>query len=187
LRHYLVDHRKALRADCARCQGLCCVSLPFDQSEWFGFDKPANVACRHLAPDCACAIHGELAAHGQAGCSIYDCYGAGQRITQELYAGVSWQRQPAARAALFEAFRRLKRVHELRLLLHEARRLALSPGQTMQLQQLLERLEPVDGFSARSLDTLDLADVEDAARTWLRRLSGDVPPRTRRSLPLYRG
>jgi hypothetical protein len=182
-----VDHREALRADCARCQGLCCVGLAFDQSEWFGFDKPANVACQHLQPDCTCSIHGELGARGQAGCAVYDCYGAGQRITQELYAGVSWQREPKAHATLFEAFRRLKRVHELRLLLHEAERLPLLPLQTTALEQLLTRLEPASGFSAQTLDALDLNDLEVAAHTWLRGLSGNVADRARRRLSLARG
>ena len=88
-----MNYRATLRADCARCQALCCVSLPFDRCEMFGFDKPANVSCPHLEPGFGCGIHGELNARGQAGCAGYDCYGAGQHITQELFVGVSWRNQ----------------------------------------------------------------------------------------------
>jgi hypothetical protein len=183
-----MDYRATLRADCARCQGLCCVSLPFDRSESFGFDKPANEACQYLDASGRCGIHGELEARGQAGCAVYDCYGAGQRITQQLFPGVSWQREPEARTALFEAFRRLKRVHELRLLLHEAQRLAVSPLRARQRELLLARLEPTDGLSRESLAALALPELETAVHAWLRSLSHELSPqRARRNLPVLSG
>lgn len=182
-----MDYRATLRADCARCQALCCVGLPFDRGESFGFDKPADVACHYLDASCRCGIHGELAARGQAGCAGYDCYGAGQRITQELFAGVSWQRDPEARAPLLEAFRRLTRVHELRLLLHEAERLMLSRPRAREREQLLTRLEPAHGLSRERLAALELAELEAAVQGWLRGLSRELSPeRARRNLPLIR-
>ena len=174
-----------LRADCARCQALCCVSLPFDEGESFGFDKPANTVCRHLGHDFCCRIHGELSARGQAGCAAYDCLGAGQRITQELFAGVSWQREPALRSALFEAFRRLKRVHELRLLLHEAERLPLSPVRISERARFLALLEPPSGLSRQSLAALALPELETAVRAWLRGIAGELTEeRARHRLPV---
>ena len=180
-----MDQRAAFRADCARCQALCCVSLPFDEGESFGFDKPANAVCRYLGHDFCCRVHGELWARGQAGCAVYDCLGAGQRITQELFAGVSWQREPAMRSAMFEAFRRLKRVHELRLLLHEAERLPLSPGRIRERARFLALLEPTPGLSRQSLAALPLSELETAIGAWLRDLSGELTEeRARRSLPV---
>jgi hypothetical protein len=181
----LMAPQAPLRADCARCQALCCVSLPFDEGESFGFDKPANAVCRHLGQDFCCRIHRELSARGQAGCAVYDCFGAGQRITQELFAGVSWQREPALRAAMFEAFRRLKRVHELRLLLHEAGRLPLSPPRINERARFLALLEPTPGLSREGLAALALPELETAIHAWLRGLSHELTPeRARRSLPL---
>jgi hypothetical protein len=180
-----MDYRAALRADCARCQALCCVSLPFDRCESFGFDKPANVPCQYLEPGCGCSIHGELRARGQAGCAAYDCYGAGQRITQELFVGVSWQSHPETSAALFEAFRRLTRVHELRLLLHEAGRLSLSRSRASERQELLAQLEPARGLSREALAALELPELEAAVYSWLRGLARELSPQpTRRRLAL---
>jgi len=174
-----------LRGDCARCQSLCCLSLPFDRDEWFAFDKPANVACRHLQPSLGCNIHPELNARGQGGCAAYDCYGAGQRITQELFAGVSWRREPEAGPALFEAFRRLKRVHELRWLLHHCEKLRLSPARRRERAQLSSRLEPAQGMSRESLAALELAELEAAVHGWLRGLAGELSRREgRKRLPL---
>jgi hypothetical protein len=179
-----MDYRLELRADCARCQALCCVSLPFDRGDWFAFDKPANQPCPELHPRLTCGIHEQLRLRGQAGCAEYDCCGAGQRITQELFPGVSWQRQPEARPQLFEAFRRLKRVHELRLLLHAAGRLQLSRPKADERERLLARLEP-EHFSAERLLALDLCELEVVTRSWLRGLSRELSPeQARRSLPL---
>lgn len=179
-----MDYRADLRADCARCQGLCCVALPFDRSESFAFDKPADVACRYLTASCSCSIHGQLRARGQAGCAAYDCYGAGQRITQQLFSGVSCH-DVETRAELLEAFRRLKRVHELCLLLHEAGRLGLSARRALEREQLLAELEPAHGLSRHGLATLELPELEANVHAWLRGLARELsPPAVRRRLPL---
>jgi hypothetical protein len=116
---------------------------------------------------------------------VYDCWGAGQRITQELFAGVSWQREPAMRSALFEAFRRLKRVHELRLLLHEAERLPLPPERIRERARFLALLEPPSGLSRQSLAALALPELETAIHAWLRGLSRELTEeRAQRSLPV---
>jgi hypothetical protein len=180
-----MDHRLVLRADCSRCQALCCVSLAFDQGESFAFDKPANVACPQLKQDFDCRIHRELTARGQAGCAAYDCYGAGQRVTQELFGGRSWRKEPPLQSEMFEAFLRLKRVHELRLLLHEAGRLRLSGSRQTERKLLLTRLEPPDGFSCESLAALPLTALEASAHAWLRGLSKELSfEHARRSLPV---
>ena len=41
------DSRARLRADCARCAGLCCVAPAFAASADFAIDKPAGHACPH--------------------------------------------------------------------------------------------------------------------------------------------
>jgi hypothetical protein len=71
-----------LTADCARCVGLCCVVLPFSRSADFAFDKPAGTPCRHLAEDARCRIHDRLGESGMRGCVAYDCFGAGQSVTE---------------------------------------------------------------------------------------------------------
>jgi hypothetical protein len=143
----VMDHRQLLRGDCASCQGLCCASLPFDRSESFGFDKPADVPCRYLQPSNGCGIHDWLVASGFAGCASYDCFGAGQRVTRELFPGAVWRSSPQLARAMFAAFRQLKHVHELRLLLHEAAVLDLEPRDAQRCRSLLMRLEPEPRFT----------------------------------------
>jgi hypothetical protein len=182
-----MDHQRILRADCTRCAGLCCVSLPFDRSEWFAFDKAADVPCQNLLPTNTCAIHDGLAARGQAGCAHYDCYGAGQRVTQELFAGISWRTQPEIAAAMFAAFRSLKHVHELRLLLHEAIRLELTSEHLRRREELLLQLEPAEGFSADDLSAMSTDALAHAVYTLLYGLRNTVGvAKFRRRLPLAR-
>lgn len=171
-----------LQGDCARCQGLCCVGLAFDRSEWFAFDKAAGEPCRHLLPSNRCRQHARLEAAGHGGCARYDCYGAGQRVTQELFPGVSWRLAPAQRSALFGAFLRLRDVHELRLLLHQAARLALPQAARAEGQQLLGQLEPACGLTAEGLAALDVEALHGAVHGYLRRLQ----PHVERGRPLRR-
>ncbi len=94
-----------LAADCSRCVGLCCVLLPFQRSADFAFDKPAGEPCRHLETDHRCGIHDRLTESGMRGCVAYDCFGAGQSVTQ------------SDRVA---AFHEVEQVHEIAWYLTEA-------------------------------------------------------------------
>src|SRR5579863_8626684 len=105
-----------LRADCARCCGLCCAAPAFMAVQGFGFDKPAHTACRHLGADHRCVIHAELGMRGFPACSAFDCYGAGQRVTQ-LFAGKSWRSSPETAARMFTLYARFRALHELMALL----------------------------------------------------------------------
>jgi hypothetical protein len=176
-----------LAADCSACQALCCVALPFERSEWFAFDKAAHVPCAQLSQHSRCAIHARLREHGQAGCEAYDCYGAGQRVCAELFAGRSWRSEPALLPAMCEALPRLRDVHELRLLLHEASRLELPSAPRAEQQRLLARLEPTHGFTPARLAELDLDGLRREVAALLRSLRGlAAAHRLRRRLPLLR-
>lgn len=98
--------------DCQRCAALCCVAPAFDAVQGFGFDKAAHTACPHLQADHRCGIHPHLREQGFAGCTAYDCHGAGPWVTA-LFGGVH---APPSTARL-DAFMRLRPLHELLLLL----------------------------------------------------------------------
>jgi hypothetical protein len=81
----------SLVADCDSCFALCCVLLPFAAVSGFGIDKPGGTPCPNLAGDDRCSIHATLRKDGWAGCVTFDCFGAGQQVSQVTYAGVSWR------------------------------------------------------------------------------------------------
>lgn len=104
--------RAGLRADCARCAGLCCVVPGFTASADFPISKPPGVACRHLDGEHRCGIHTELTGRGFAGCVAFDCLGAGQQTTQVTFAGRSWRTHPGDAPAMFAVFGVLRVLHE---------------------------------------------------------------------------
>ncbi|BDZ46630.1 pentapeptide repeat-containing protein [Naasia aerilata] len=116
----LPDRSAALVADCARCVGLCCVALAFARSADFAFDKSAGDPCTHLETDDRCRIHPDLRARGFRGCTAFDCFGAGQKVTQQTFGGRSWREYPDVRAPMFAVFPIVRQLQELLWHLAEA-------------------------------------------------------------------
>lgn len=115
-----VDARSELRADCARCVGLCCVALAFARSADFAFDKPAGDPCVNLDDGYRCRIHPELRDRGFTGCTVFDCFGAGQHTTQTTFEGATWHDGGGTRAAMFAVFPIMRQLHELLWYLEDA-------------------------------------------------------------------
>jgi hypothetical protein len=104
-----------LKADCSACVALCCVIPPFDAEQGFGFDKPAETACRHLCADHRCGIHEALIPRGFEGCVAFDCLGAGQRLTAfalERFGSADWRARPEVARWLFAAYPRMRQAQE---------------------------------------------------------------------------
>jgi uncharacterized protein YjbI with pentapeptide repeats len=113
--------RSALRADCANCFALCCVALNFVASADFAIDKAAGDPCPNLQDDYRCGVHSELREIGFRGCTVYDCFGAGQHISQQTFGGRSWRSDRATGQAMFASFGVMRELHELLWYLTDAR------------------------------------------------------------------
>lgn len=129
--------RAELRADCANCYGLCCVALTFAKSADFAIDKAAGDPCPNLDQDFRCGIHNKLRGKGFQGCTVYDCFGAGQKISQQ--AGSSWREQPGQR--MFEALPIMRQLHELLWYLAEALELQQTSPIHAELRAASDRIE----------------------------------------------
>lgn len=116
-----------LASDCSRCFGLCCVLLPFSADSGFGMDKPGGRPCHHLLDDDRCGIHATLREDGWPGCTVFECFGAGQHVSQVTYAGVSWREHDnlAEMGAVLTVVRQL---HEMLLHLGEVDRRSPDPA-----------------------------------------------------------
>ncbi|GEL98814.1 pentapeptide repeat-containing protein [Cellulomonas terrae] len=120
----MTDHAaiplRELRSDCSRCAGLCCIAHSFQRSSDFAYDKPAGTPCRNLLDDFRCGIHADLRTSGFTGCTVYECFGAGQFVTQQLFGGRTWRDDPAITADMFAVFGTMRGLHELLWYLTEA-------------------------------------------------------------------
>ncbi|MFI9766393.1 pentapeptide repeat-containing protein [Streptomyces sp. NPDC052415] len=155
--HDLTLDPAGLRGDCANCFGLCCVALPFARSADFAVDKRAGTPCRNLQDDHRCGIHTRLRQEGFTGCTVYDCFGAGQRVSQVTFGGEDWREASAERTRLmFEVFPVVRQLHELLRYLTEALALPAARPVHADLRRVLKRTEELAGGSPEELSRLDV-------------------------------
>ncbi|GAA5106993.1 pentapeptide repeat-containing protein [Alloalcanivorax gelatiniphagus] len=101
--------------------------LPFSASSGFGIDKPGGRPCHNLLADDGCRIHATLREDGWPGCTVFECFGAGQQVSQVTYGGVSWREQDnlPEMAAVLSVMRQL---HEMLVHLAEVERRSPDPA-----------------------------------------------------------
>ena len=156
---------RELTADCTRCTALCCVVPAFAASADFALDKPAATPCPNLRPDHRCGIHSTLRERGFPGCTVYDCFGAGQQVVQVTFGG-----RPDSRvAAVFPTMRVL---HEL--LAYETAALALGTALDDDLRAARDETLRLSDGTPDELAALDPSPHRAAVAGLLRAVSALV-------------
>jgi uncharacterized protein YjbI with pentapeptide repeats len=168
-----------LRADCERCFGLCCVVPGFAASADFPIDKPARRPCHHLAADFRCSIHDALRPRGFVGCTVYDCFGAGQKVSQETFAGQDWRDNPEIAEPMFAAFEVVRELHELLWYLAQARRLPQARECHEDIEAAREKTRRLADSGPRALAELDVRAHWAESNDLLVRVSAQVRGRGR--------
>jgi uncharacterized protein YjbI with pentapeptide repeats len=146
-----------LHADCERCFGLCCVAPAFSASADFAIDKAAGRPCPHLRPDSRCGIHGNLRERGFPGCTVFDCFGAGQKVAQVTFGGRDWRDAPEISAQMFDVFTVMRQLHELLWYLTEALTLTAARPAHADVTRALDETERLTFAAPELLIELDLA------------------------------
>jgi hypothetical protein len=159
-----------LQADCARCFGLCCVALPFARSADFAVDKPAGTPCTNLQEDFRCGIHGALRERGFAGCTVFDCLGAGQKVSQVTFGGRDWRDDAGTARRMFAVFPVVRQLHELLAYLVEA----IDRAPAEELTATHDRVDALTRGSAEELEACDVGAVRAEVSALLLRVSEHV-------------
>ncbi|MEV1001555.1 pentapeptide repeat-containing protein [Nonomuraea sp. NPDC050202] len=144
-------------ADCESCFGLCCVALPFSASADFAVDKDGGQPCHNLRDDFRCSIHAQLRERGFPGCTVFDCFGAGQKVSQVTYEGRSWREAPDTARQMYAVFPVMRQLHELLWYLAEALTLDATRSLHDTLRLALAETERLTRQSAGVLEKLDVA------------------------------
>lgn len=163
--------RPDLGADCADCFGLCCVALAFARSADFPVDKPAGEPCQNLDAHDRCTIHADLRPRGFVGCTVFDCFGAGQKVSGHTFGGRSWRDDPRARDAMFAVFPVVRRLHELLWYLDQAITLSPDTSAAAEIGARFDRVRALSDAPAEELAGLDVDAEYAAARPLLIRAS----------------
>jgi len=150
------ENRGYLQADCEKCFGLCCVALRFSSFDGFPIDKEAGTACLNLKQDFKCSVHESLSQRGLKGCINFDCFGAGQKISQVSFAGRDWRGDKATAEVMFKSFMMMMQLHELLWYLEEA--LTFIPASSIyeELRSLLDETKRLSELSPDLLVEIDI-------------------------------
>lgn len=170
-----------LQADCQRCFALCCVAPAFAASTDFAIDKAAGVPCPNLLGDFRCGIHDRLRDRGFAGCSAYDCFGAGQQVAQVSFGGHDWRQTPQIAEQTFAVFAVMRALHELLWYVTEALGL---PGTLPVHEELRHTQQEIERLTYDNPDALCQLDIDAHRRpvnALLVRASKACQGRTRRT------
>ena len=148
--------------------------LPFSAASGFGVDKPGGRPCLNLLSDDSCGIHATLREDGWPGCTVFECFGAGQQVSQVTYGGTSWREQDnlAEMAAVLSVMRQL---HEMLVHLVEVARRSPDPAADV------VRAE-IEDLTTAGPETLLRADV-DALHERVGGLLAEASARVRRPWP----
>ncbi|MEI7056465.1 pentapeptide repeat-containing protein [Nocardioides sp. CCNWLW239] len=158
------------RSDCSRCAGLCCVALSFTRSADFPVDKAAGDPCRHLGDDFGCGIHDRLRDRGYAGCTVFECFGAGQQVTQVTFGGTDWRTEPASRQEMFDVFGVMRQLHEMLALLEEA----ASRGTAADLAEVTGLVSAASAGTPEQVLATDVPALRAVVGNALRQVSAEV-------------
>jgi hypothetical protein len=149
--------RLQLAPDCARCFGLCCVAHGFKASEEFALDKPPGKPCPNVLADFHCTIHRTLRQQGFSGCTAYTCYGAGQKVAQQMFGGTDWRQAPQTAELMFQTFPIVRQLNQLLWFITEALD-RCSPG--AEYTELLGLLDETERLATTPADEMSWGDVD---------------------------
>ncbi|MBS2964004.1 pentapeptide repeat-containing protein [Actinocrinis puniceicyclus] len=163
--------RPDLRADCGSCFALCCVALNFFKSAEFALDKPAGRPCANLREDHGCAIHANLRERGFSGCTVFECFGAGQKVSQHTFEGVGWRQDPDTARRMFAVFPVMRQLHELLWYMNDALDLAAAEPVHAALRRAIEETDRLTGAGAETILSADVAALRERVNVLLTRAS----------------
>ncbi|MCD7035914.1 pentapeptide repeat-containing protein [Metabacillus sp. GX 13764] len=146
-----------LKPDCQNCFALCCTALPYAKSADFAINKAGGEPCRYLTESCRCSIHKDLRQKGFKGCTVYECFGAGQKVSQIN----DWRRDNETAEEMFAVFPVMQQLHEMLYYLKEAMLREEAAGMAAILSTAYDEIEELTNLPAEKLMKLDVSKVRE--------------------------
>ncbi|WP_233508588.1 pentapeptide repeat-containing protein, partial [Spongiactinospora gelatinilytica] len=150
---------------------MCCVAPAFAKSADFAIDKPAGRPCPNLELDFRCGVHTTLRERGFTGCTVFDCFGAGQQVSQVTYGGRDWRAHPETTASMFGVFATMRQLHELLWYIGEALTIPAAHGLRDDLAAAYAETERLTGETPDALAELDLREHREKVNALLLKAS----------------
>ncbi|WP_016691107.1 MULTISPECIES: pentapeptide repeat-containing protein [Rhodococcus] len=115
-----------------------------------------------------------MPSRGFRGCTVFDCFGAGQAVSQRLFAGASWRDRPDTRGRMFSAFAVVKELHEMMWHLLEAQQRTYDPELADDARELVASLASLTRRSVDELESLEIDGIRARVRPVLMEVSEEV-------------
>lgn len=164
-----MDLWERLNIGCESCCGLCCVALYCMKTDGFPRDKAAGTPCQHLMADFRCAIHGQLATEKLKGCMAYDCFGAGQMVTQLYPPNSNWMTNPQQAQEMFQLFSTVFQLHQMLWYLIQAWSATCQERLAGEIQGLITEYEHMALLSPAQMLALELEPYRLRVNTALKK------------------
>jgi len=159
-----------MKSDCSKCSGLCCTALYFSKMDGFPKDKVSGQPCVNLLKDYRCKIHSQLEKQNMKGCIGYDCFGAGQQVTQVIYQGQTWNDIPNQSTEIFDVFIMVFQLYQIRYYLIEAMTLISAKPLEQSIKCLIEENIKMCHDHPQSILSLDLEQYRHRANHILKQV-----------------
>jgi hypothetical protein len=119
---------------------------------------------------------------------VYDCQGAGQKVSQVTFRGRDWRGDPETAAELLGVYPVVRQLHEILAYLVEARQIAEDAAVRTEVEDLLAHVNGLTYLGADELLLVDVPAERNRAGELLARVSEaarrPLPPRSQRNADL---
>lgn len=163
-----------LKIDCSKCSGLCCTALFFSKIDGFPENKVAGKPCIKLKNDYYCKIHNELEKRNMKGCMSYDCFGAGQHVTQCIYKGETWQTSKEHSQEIFDVFIITFQLYQIRYFLEESILVISAKELRNDIEKLINEDETICNSTPQNIINFDIKSYRNRVNSILKQVSASI-------------
>lgn len=168
------ERLEQFKIDCSKCSGLCCTALFFSKIDGFPENKSAGKPCIKLQHNYRCMIHHELEKRNMKGCIGYDCFGAGQHVTQHIYKGETWQTAQEKSKEIFEVFVVIFQLYQIRYFLEESKTIIPAKELWSDIQNLINENEVLCNSDPQTILEIDYENYRDSINIILKQVCNSI-------------
>ena len=142
------------------------------RTDGFPADKEAGVPCKHLNESFGCEIHQRLADKKMKGCLAYDCFGAGQKVSQICCPDINWKTSPERAKEVYDVFSVVVQLHQMQWYLLTALTLTTDEHLTSDIEELIHQNEQMTNQSSSQILALDIQPYHQRVNQILKQVCG---------------
>ncbi|MGL4373201.1 MAG: pentapeptide repeat-containing protein, partial [Turicibacter sp.] len=124
--------------------------------------------------------HDNLTNQGLKGCTTYDCFGAGQKVSQVTFNKKSWRENKGQAKAMFDVFLVMRQIHEMLWYLEESLKLKMIAPFYPEIELMLKETDCLTYLSVDALQKIDIPSHRFKVNQVLMKISECVRTESRR-------